>query len=92
MPQILLRTLISHSQVVTSHSAILPGYVPIGIRRNHMDMTKFEHGDDPGFIAVVGEIRRWIKELTVLSSASGPGAARLQQQQQVGQQHGARCS
>ena len=57
-----------------------------------MDMTKFEHGDDPGFIAVVGELRRWIKELTVLSSASGPGATRPQQQQQAGQQHGARCT
>jgi hypothetical protein len=57
-----------------------------------MDMTRFEHGDDPGFIAVVGELRRWIKELTVLSSVSVPDAARSQQQQQVGQQHGARCA
>jgi protein SERAC1 len=57
-----------------------------------MDMTKFERGDDPGFTAIVGELRRWIKQLTVLSSVSGPGAARPQQQQQVGQQHGARCT
>lgn len=92
MPKILLHTLISHSQVVPSYSATLPGYVPIGIRRNHTDMTKFEQGDDPGFIAVVGELCRWIKELTVLSSASGPGAARPQQQQLIGQQRGARCT
>jgi protein SERAC1 len=57
-----------------------------------MDMTKFEHRDDPGFIAVVGELRRWTKELAVLSSASGDGAARPQQQQQVGQQHRTRCT
>ncbi|KAH0562800.1 hypothetical protein GP486_002572 [Trichoglossum hirsutum] len=49
--------------VVPSHSAILPGYIPIGIRGNHMDMTKFEDAEDPGFVAVAGELRRWIKDL-----------------------------
>ncbi|KAF2237565.1 hypothetical protein EV356DRAFT_433129, partial [Viridothelium virens] len=47
--------------VVPSHSAILPGYNSIGIRQNHMEMTKFEHEGDPGFEAVAGELRRWIK-------------------------------
>lgn len=28
-----------------------------------MDMTKFENADDPGFQAVAGELRRWIKAL-----------------------------
>ena len=28
-----------------------------------MDMTKFENEDDTGFKAVVGELRRWVKEL-----------------------------
>lgn len=42
------------SQVVPSRSAILPGYIPIGIRSNHMDMTKFEDRDDPAFVAVTG--------------------------------------
>jgi hypothetical protein len=28
-----------------------------------MDMTKFEDGNDPGFKAVAGELRRWVKEL-----------------------------
>jgi hypothetical protein len=36
-------------QVVPQDSAILPGYIPIGIRGNHMDMTKFASVDDPGF-------------------------------------------
>lgn len=44
-------------------SAILPGYIPIGIHSNHMDMTKFAGPADPGFLAVCGEMRRWIKDL-----------------------------
>ncbi len=31
-----------------------------------MDMTKFEDLDDPGFIAVAGELRRWSKALAQL--------------------------
>jgi hypothetical protein len=31
-----------------------------------MDMTKFAGVDDPGFIAVAGELRRWTKELARL--------------------------
>jgi hypothetical protein len=30
-----------------------------------MDITKFEHEDEPGFIAIAGELHRWIKELTI---------------------------
>ncbi|KAH8590733.1 hypothetical protein B0O99DRAFT_520880 [Bisporella sp. PMI_857] len=54
-------------QVVPKDSAILPGYIPIGIHGNHMDMTKFDNEDEPGFIAIAGELRRWIKELTLLN-------------------------
>ncbi|RDW67886.1 hypothetical protein BP6252_09282 [Coleophoma cylindrospora] len=53
--------------VVPAHSAILPGYIPIGIRSNHMDMTKFEYADDPGFTAIAGELRRWVKNLSASS-------------------------
>ena len=45
------------------HSAILPAYTPIGIHGNHMSMTKFETADDPGFVSVAGELRRWVKKL-----------------------------
>ncbi len=68
-------------QVVPSDSAILPGYIPIGIRSNHMDMTKFEHAEDPGFTAVAGELRRWVKALDVSSNAAVTGAVTSQQQQ-----------
>lgn len=43
-------------------SAILPGYIPIGIHGNHMDMTKFAGSTDPGLLAVCGEMKRWIKD------------------------------
>ena len=79
------------SQVVPSHSAILPGYIPIGIRSNHMDMTKFEHTEDPGFTAVAGELRRWVKALDVFSNAAVTGAA-TSQQQQVEQRQSAHCT
>ncbi|RMJ25211.1 hypothetical protein PHISP_03917 [Aspergillus sp. HF37] len=48
--------------VVPQDSAILPGYTPIRIHSNHMDMPKFANSDDPGFVALCGELRRWIKE------------------------------
>ncbi|KAB5581194.1 P-loop containing nucleoside triphosphate hydrolase protein [Coniochaeta sp. 2T2.1] len=50
-------------QVVPQHSAILPGHIPIGIRSNHMDMARFAAADDPGFVAVCGELRRWVRQL-----------------------------
>ncbi|KNG89609.1 sesB-related regulatory protein [Aspergillus nomiae NRRL 13137] len=50
--------------VVPQDSAVLPGYVPIGIHSNHMDMTKFSGVDDPGFVAICGELRRWIKDIS----------------------------
>lgn len=53
-------------EVVPMNSAILPGYAHIGIHGNHMAMTKFASEDDPGFVAVAGELRRWIKELKMV--------------------------
>ncbi|KAK3379401.1 hypothetical protein B0T24DRAFT_154684 [Lasiosphaeria ovina] len=50
-------------QVVPQHSAILPEYIKIGIHSNHMDMARFATVDDPGFAAVSGELRRWIKKM-----------------------------
>lgn len=29
-----------------------------------MDMTKFTSIDDPGFVAVCGELRRWIRDMS----------------------------
>ncbi|KAK4233048.1 P-loop containing nucleoside triphosphate hydrolase protein, partial [Achaetomium macrosporum] len=58
-------------QVVPQDSAILPGYIPIGIHGNHMDMTKFASVDDPGFLAVCGELRRWIKQLGKAATLDG---------------------
>jgi hypothetical protein len=41
-----------------------------------MNMTKFEREDDPGFMAISGELRRWIKALTMPN----------------GQQHSTQCT
>ena len=43
------------------YSAIIPGYILVGIRSNYIDVTKFEDVDDFGFVVVPGELRRWIK-------------------------------
>ncbi|KAB5513496.1 hypothetical protein GE09DRAFT_1179745 [Coniochaeta sp. 2T2.1] len=50
--------LLGLGQVVPQHSAILPGYIPIGIRSNHMDMARFAAADDPGFVALVAHSDR----------------------------------
>ncbi|KAF5667624.1 hypothetical protein FHETE_5682 [Fusarium heterosporum] len=49
--------------IVPKHSAILPGYTSIGIERNHAEMTKFSQTDEPGFVAICGELKRWIKKI-----------------------------
>jgi hypothetical protein len=56
-------------QVVPKDSAILPGYIPIGIHSNHMGMTRFDDKDDAGFKAITRELRRWIKGLTMPPSS-----------------------
>jgi hypothetical protein len=42
-----------------------------------MDMTKFEDVDDPGFVAVTGELRRWIKELATAGRLQGSGPTQV---------------
>jgi hypothetical protein len=44
-------------------SAIIQGYPSIGIHATHMGMTKFETNNDAGFVAVIGELRRWIRQI-----------------------------
>ncbi len=61
-------------QVVPQDSAILPGYTPLGIHSDHMGMTKFAGVDDPGFVAVCGELRRWTKQ-TMVTAAPAPNTS-----------------
>ncbi|KAL2800599.1 hypothetical protein BJX66DRAFT_332162 [Aspergillus keveii] len=49
--------------VVPLQSAIIRGYPSIGIHATHMGMTKFETKNDAGFVAVVGELRRWTRQI-----------------------------
>ena len=46
-----------------------------------MDMAKFESEDDPGFVAVVGELRRWIQGL---SQSSVPNDRPMKRQRRGG--------
>ncbi|KAK0627900.1 hypothetical protein B0T14DRAFT_451216 [Immersiella caudata] len=48
-------------RIVPRESAVLPGYISIGIHANHMDMARFRAADDPGFLAVCSELRRWVE-------------------------------
>ncbi|KAJ4303989.1 hypothetical protein N0V88_001593 [Collariella sp. IMI 366227] len=57
--------------IVPQHSAILPGFnVAIGIHANHMNMCKFSVPQDPGFLAVCGELREWIGKIKEKASQS----------------------
>ncbi|KAF5542280.1 hypothetical protein FNAPI_10038 [Fusarium napiforme] len=49
--------------IVPKHSAILPGYISIGIHKNHAEMTKFSNSEEPGFVAICGELKRWMKRI-----------------------------
>ncbi|KAI6777054.1 hypothetical protein HG530_000999 [Fusarium avenaceum] len=52
-----------YGMIVPKHSAILPGYISIGIHKNHAEMTKFAHSDEPGFKAICGELKRWMNKI-----------------------------
>lgn len=59
------------TQVVPQHSAVLPGYIVIGIHSNHMDMARFAAKDDQGFTAVCGELRRWTMQIPIAEGHYG---------------------
>ncbi|KAH7258710.1 hypothetical protein B0J15DRAFT_465964 [Fusarium solani] len=46
--------------IVPMHSAILPAYNSIGIRQNHVTMTKVESENDAGFQSVSSELWMWV--------------------------------
>ncbi|KAF7552766.1 hypothetical protein G7Z17_g4097 [Cylindrodendrum hubeiense] len=49
--------------IVPQDSAILPGYIPIGIHGNHKQMTKYAKADDAGLVAICSELKRWVKAI-----------------------------
>ncbi|PGH23622.1 hypothetical protein AJ80_02403 [Polytolypa hystricis UAMH7299] len=55
--------LVGIGEVVPKHSAIVPGYISIGIHKNHLEMTKFDDPNDPGFVNISRELRRWVRGL-----------------------------
>lgn len=53
-----------------------------------MDMTKFENTDDPGFTAISGELRRWVKELNASRNSEISRVDAMERQQADQQQRG----
>lgn len=58
-------------------SATLPGRTPIGIHANHVDMTKFDDAEDPGYQAIIGELWRWSRDAQ--QTQAGPHASGISQ-------------
>lgn len=58
-------------EIVPSESAILHGYPAIGIHADHRGMARFASADDPGFVSVLGELRRWISQIAVAYAEEG---------------------
>jgi hypothetical protein len=50
-----------------------------------MGMTKFEKVDEPGFVAVAGELGRWCRELFLSGIGGGPDMGIVQQGQIIRQ-------
>ncbi|KAI1620006.1 hypothetical protein EDD37DRAFT_569847, partial [Exophiala viscosa] len=50
-------------KIVDRTSATLPGYNAISIHANHRDMVRFHAAEDPGFVSVLGELRRWVGDI-----------------------------
>ncbi len=55
-------------------------------------MARFESEDDPGFRAVTGELRRWIKHLTVVENPKTLNASITQPSQAKQQQDSSHCT
>ena len=58
-----LRSLMISRQIVEMHSAILPGYESIGIRKDHRTMTKFRDRSASGYQSVSKLLMRWVEKL-----------------------------
>ncbi|MCJ1379890.1 hypothetical protein MMC17_002993 [Xylographa soralifera] len=48
--------------IVPRRSAKLDAYTNVSIHANHMEMTKFDSLEDPGFRLVAGQLQRWVNE------------------------------
>ena len=72
------------SVIVPRASASLVGYNSISIHANHRDTVKFNVPEDPGFVSLVGEFRRWVRELGCSSQAAEtPNVSAKELKQQI---------
>lgn len=65
--------------IVPASSAKIDPYNSIGIHANHMDLVRFGSDDSPGYVKVVGELRRWIDAVKAeMEAATTEGIIRTQ--------------
>ena len=72
--------------IVARTSASLAGYNAISIHADHRDMVRFKNAEDPGFLGVVGELKRWaddLAEVPGINSTSAVSAERLRKEQET---------
>lgn len=67
------------------HSAILPAYGSKSIHANHMDMTKFESVEDPGFMDVSTTLWRWVRDLAKQTNVTSVVSETPQSQSEIPQ-------
>jgi hypothetical protein len=60
---VLPRILLTMTQVVPKHSAILSAYSSYAVHADHSGMTKFLDSEDPGYQSVSGELSIWARDV-----------------------------
>ncbi|KAI1666519.1 hypothetical protein Ptr902_02766 [Pyrenophora tritici-repentis] len=62
-------------QIVSPESASLAGYDCLSISADHSNMCKFYNAKDPGYVGVLGPLKRWVTLITRAENEDGrPGA------------------
>ncbi|MCJ1438195.1 hypothetical protein MMC27_007582 [Xylographa pallens] len=61
-----LAQLMPGARIVPRHSAKLDAYTNVSIHANHMEMTKFDSLEDPGFRLVSNQLQRWVNEFGLI--------------------------
>ncbi|KAK0704899.1 hypothetical protein B0H67DRAFT_363684 [Lasiosphaeris hirsuta] len=56
--------------IVSTDSAVLPGYTGIGIRAHHRNMARFASENSPGFGSVVSELQRFVNAAAYFGGSS----------------------
>lgn len=70
----------SMAEIVPSESAILHEYPAIGIHADHRNIARFASADGPGFVSLLGELRRWIGQVVEVDDEQGKGLCEIEKE------------